>query len=605
MRADGTVRATMPFALRGGIVEGLELRLAGGEIVEAHATRGEDLVRAEIALDDGARRLGELALVDASSRVGETGLVFRNTLFDENAASHIAWGAGLAWTVDGVAAEEHGGRRAQRLPDAHRLHDRLARGRGRRRRAGRRDGPDPARRALAARRLSRRARRARHHRPARRAGRCRPASRTRCANPHHFPQHSPMCRAEPSRIITHGVWLRAEGVRAGGLCPGTVSDGGMGIAHLQEAPRGTRCARWRSRLGSARPPALGGAGVASTCQSEPSSAARSRSSRRTRRRRADGLEPRLDRRARTTTCFAALADLDGAARTTPTPRRRPQGRALAILEGSDDPLVRTATESFLANKAYAAASRSLNTNAKVTDVPAPTGGPRRRSTSARSASATTRSSTPRCSASRTWTRRSRSAGTSPSSARASAASSRRRRPGERDGRRRRQPLDDLVPPSSLTGTGRERALPPRGEPEETRLATQVVSVAHARAEGRSRAASSTRTSSPATRRSRRSRSAAPIDAFPAPSRPSRPRSRLAGRRQISGTASAGSGEPRPRRRAHRRRAGRASSAGDGLARHAAQARGRLPPRRDVGVEFANAEAYVSTSATSASRPAAR
>ena len=106
MRADGTVRATMPFALCGGIVEGLELRLAGGEIVEARATRGEDLVHAEIALDDGARRLGELALVDASSRVGETDLVFRNTLFDENAASHIAWGAGLAWTVEGVADED-------------------------------------------------------------------------------------------------------------------------------------------------------------------------------------------------------------------------------------------------------------------------------------------------------------------------------------------------------------------------------------------------------------------------------------------------------------------------------------------------------------------
>jgi aminopeptidase len=107
LRADGSVRATMPFALRGGIVEGLELRLSGGEIVEVKATRGEDMVRSEIALDDGARRLGELALVDASSRVGDTGLVFRNTLFDENAASHIAWGAGLAWTVDGIAPEEH------------------------------------------------------------------------------------------------------------------------------------------------------------------------------------------------------------------------------------------------------------------------------------------------------------------------------------------------------------------------------------------------------------------------------------------------------------------------------------------------------------------
>jgi aminopeptidase len=107
LRAEGTVRATMPFALRGGLIEGLELRLSGGEIVEARATKGEDLVRAELDMDDGARRLGELALVDASSRVGDTGLVFRNTLFDENAASHIAWGAGLSWTLDGTPPEGH------------------------------------------------------------------------------------------------------------------------------------------------------------------------------------------------------------------------------------------------------------------------------------------------------------------------------------------------------------------------------------------------------------------------------------------------------------------------------------------------------------------
>ena len=71
MRADGTVRATMPFALRGGIVEGLELRLAGGEIVEARATHDEDLCAPRSRSTTGARRLGELALVDARSRVGE------------------------------------------------------------------------------------------------------------------------------------------------------------------------------------------------------------------------------------------------------------------------------------------------------------------------------------------------------------------------------------------------------------------------------------------------------------------------------------------------------------------------------------------------------
>ena len=107
LRADGTVRSTFPLALRGGMVEGLELRLAGGEIVEARAAKGEDILRAELEIDDGARRLGELALVDSSSRVGETDLVFRNTLFDENAASHIAFGAGLAWTIAGIPPEEH------------------------------------------------------------------------------------------------------------------------------------------------------------------------------------------------------------------------------------------------------------------------------------------------------------------------------------------------------------------------------------------------------------------------------------------------------------------------------------------------------------------
>lgn len=103
LRAEGTIRSTRPLALQGGLVEGLELRLTGGEIVEARARRGEDLVRAELAVDDGARRLGEVALVDASSRVGGLDLVFRETLFDENAASHIAWGHAVDWTVDDLA----------------------------------------------------------------------------------------------------------------------------------------------------------------------------------------------------------------------------------------------------------------------------------------------------------------------------------------------------------------------------------------------------------------------------------------------------------------------------------------------------------------------
>jgi aminopeptidase len=99
-RAEGRVRSTKPLALSGGLVEGLELELHGGVITDVRAERGADLVRAELELDEGARHLGEVALVDTSSRVAETGIVFQNTLFDENAASHIAWGSGLGWAID-------------------------------------------------------------------------------------------------------------------------------------------------------------------------------------------------------------------------------------------------------------------------------------------------------------------------------------------------------------------------------------------------------------------------------------------------------------------------------------------------------------------------
>jgi aminopeptidase len=106
LRADGAIRSTRPLALRGGLAEGLELRLAGGEIVEVRAQTGADLVRGELAIDDGARRLGEVALVDSSCRVGETGLVFHETLFDENAASHIAWGHAVDWIVEDVPGDD-------------------------------------------------------------------------------------------------------------------------------------------------------------------------------------------------------------------------------------------------------------------------------------------------------------------------------------------------------------------------------------------------------------------------------------------------------------------------------------------------------------------
>ena len=101
-RVEGTVRSTYPLQLQGTIVRGLEVRFEGGRAVEVHADEGEELMRTHVATDDGAARLGEVALVDRDSRVGQTGLIFYDTLFDENAASHIALGMAIIKAVDGA-----------------------------------------------------------------------------------------------------------------------------------------------------------------------------------------------------------------------------------------------------------------------------------------------------------------------------------------------------------------------------------------------------------------------------------------------------------------------------------------------------------------------
>jgi aminopeptidase len=94
-RAEGTIRSSLPLALRGQIVRGLQLTLEGGRIVGVDAEQGADIVRSEVGLDDGSDRLGELALVTRESRVGQTGITFFDTLFDENATCHIAYGFGI------------------------------------------------------------------------------------------------------------------------------------------------------------------------------------------------------------------------------------------------------------------------------------------------------------------------------------------------------------------------------------------------------------------------------------------------------------------------------------------------------------------------------
>jgi aminopeptidase len=102
LRTEGIVRSTLPLAVAGTIVRDLELRFSNGRVVEVNASTGADVVRGQLATDEGAPFLGEVALVDGESRVGQTGLVFCNTLLDENTTCHIAYGLGIMTGVDGA-----------------------------------------------------------------------------------------------------------------------------------------------------------------------------------------------------------------------------------------------------------------------------------------------------------------------------------------------------------------------------------------------------------------------------------------------------------------------------------------------------------------------
>jgi aminopeptidase len=101
-RTEGTVRSTLPLAAAGTVVRDLALRFEGGKVVDVSASTGAGLVRSQLEADPQAAFLGEVALVDGNSAVGQTGLVFQNTLFDENATCHVAYGNGLPMAVDGT-----------------------------------------------------------------------------------------------------------------------------------------------------------------------------------------------------------------------------------------------------------------------------------------------------------------------------------------------------------------------------------------------------------------------------------------------------------------------------------------------------------------------
>jgi aminopeptidase len=99
-RVDGHVSATMPLELYGSYMNGIRIEFEGGRAVEVDADEGADALRATIAKDDGASRLGEVALVDKEGRIGPLRTVFYETLLDENAASHIALGNAYTFPVE-------------------------------------------------------------------------------------------------------------------------------------------------------------------------------------------------------------------------------------------------------------------------------------------------------------------------------------------------------------------------------------------------------------------------------------------------------------------------------------------------------------------------
>ena len=106
-RADGTISLTKPVIISGQVVDGLRVTFSGGRITDVTAASGAATVLAQLDTDEGARSLGEVSLVDRDSRIAKAGILFHDTLFDENAACHVAWGQSFPFAVaDGLTMSD-------------------------------------------------------------------------------------------------------------------------------------------------------------------------------------------------------------------------------------------------------------------------------------------------------------------------------------------------------------------------------------------------------------------------------------------------------------------------------------------------------------------
>ena len=94
-KAEGIVYSTKPLSYNGELIENFSIRFEGGKAVEVKAEKGQNLLEEMIHMDEGACKLGEVALVPYDSPINNTGLLFFSTLYDENAACHLALGIGF------------------------------------------------------------------------------------------------------------------------------------------------------------------------------------------------------------------------------------------------------------------------------------------------------------------------------------------------------------------------------------------------------------------------------------------------------------------------------------------------------------------------------
>ena len=99
--AEGVVYSTMPLSYRGELIENFYIRFENGKAVEAKAEKNEELLNELINMDEGSAYLGECALVPYDSPIRNSGILFYNTLFDENAACHLALGEGFSSSIVG------------------------------------------------------------------------------------------------------------------------------------------------------------------------------------------------------------------------------------------------------------------------------------------------------------------------------------------------------------------------------------------------------------------------------------------------------------------------------------------------------------------------